>query len=121
MLDTDEKWHPVAFQSKTLGEHEVNYSTHDKELLTILRALQEWRHVLLSGEQPFEVLTDHRNLVYFKDPQRLSRRQAGWSTQLQDYEYVIRHIPGKGNHPTDELSRLPGIKNKFENRPQVVL
>ena len=35
------EWHPVAFQSKTLGEHEVNYLTYDKELLAIVRAIQE--------------------------------------------------------------------------------
>src|ERR1700719_5365249 len=67
--------------------------------------MQEWRHILLSGEPPFEILTDHRNLVYYRDPQRLSRRQAGWSVQLQDYEFMIKHVPGKGNHPADELSR----------------
>src|SRR6202043_266994 len=27
------EWHPVAFQSKTHGEHEANYLTYDKELL----------------------------------------------------------------------------------------
>ena len=59
------EWHLVAFQSKTLGEHEANYSTYDKELLAIVRAIQEWQHVLLSGEQLFEILTDHRNLVYY--------------------------------------------------------
>ena len=57
------EWHPVAFQSKMLGEHKVNYSTYDKELLVIVRVVQEWRHILLSREQPFEILTDHRNLV----------------------------------------------------------
>ena len=98
------KWHPVAFQSKTLREHEVNYLTYDKELLAIVRVTQEWRHILLSGEQPFEILTDHRNLVYYRDPQRLSWRQAGWSVQLQDYEFMIKHVPGKGNPLADKLS-----------------
>ena len=59
------EWHLVGFQLKMLGEHEVNYSTYDKELLVIVRMLQEWQHILLSGEQPFEILTDHRNLVYY--------------------------------------------------------
>ena len=36
------KWHLVAFQSKMLGEHEANYSTYNKELLAIVRAVQEW-------------------------------------------------------------------------------
>src|ERR1700731_322320 len=104
------EWHLVTFQSKTLGGHEVNYLTYNKELLVIVRVLQEWRHILLSGEQPFEILTDHRNLVYYRDPQRLSRRQAGWSVQLQDYEFMIKHIPGKGNHLVDELSRPLDVK-----------
>ena len=70
------EWHLVAFPSETLGEHEANYLTYNKELLVIVRSVPEWRHILLSGEQPFEILTDHRNLVYYRDPQRLSRRQA---------------------------------------------
>src|ERR1700731_920044 len=88
-----------------LGEHKANYSTYDKELLAIVRVVQEWRHILLSREQPFEILTDHRNLVYYRDPQRLSQRQARWSVQLQDYEFTIKPAMGKGNHLADELSR----------------
>ena len=111
------EWHPVAFQSKMLGEHEANYSMYDKELLVIVRAMQEWRHILLSGEQPFEILTDHRNLVYYRDPQKLLQRQAGWSVQLQDYEFMIKHVPGKGNHPADELSRPLDINVKSRSIP----
>src|ERR1700726_3479800 len=112
LIDGSE-WHPVAFQSKMLGEHEVNYSTYNKKLLAIVRVVQEWQHVLLSGEQPFEILTDHRNLVYYRDPQRLSWRQAGWSVQLQDYKFMIQHMPGKGNHLADELSRPIGVKQSM--------
>src|ERR1700719_2361352 len=115
------KWHPVAFQLKTLGEHEANYSTYDKELLVIVRAVQEWRHILLSGEQPFEILTDHRNLVYYRDLQRLLRRQAGWSVQLQDYEFTIKHVPGKGNHLADELSRPLDVKPYPKAEPMRLL
>ena len=38
----DEKWHPVAFLSKSLSEMERNYEIHDKEMLAIIRALEEW-------------------------------------------------------------------------------
>ena len=33
---------PVAFISKTMIRAELNYFIHDKELLAIVRALQEW-------------------------------------------------------------------------------
>jgi len=38
---TDGKWHPVAFYSKSLSSVERNYKIHDKEMLAIIRALEE--------------------------------------------------------------------------------
>jgi len=32
----DEKWHPVAFLSKSLSPVEGNYKIHDKEMLAII-------------------------------------------------------------------------------------
>jgi len=34
----DEKWHPVAFLSKSLSPVEQNYEIHNKEMLAIIRA-----------------------------------------------------------------------------------
>ena len=45
-LPGEEKWHPVAFYSKSLSPVERNYEIHDKEMLAIIRALEEWRHFL---------------------------------------------------------------------------
>jgi len=42
-LPGEEKWHPVAFYSKSLSPVEWNYEIHDKEMLTIIHALEEWR------------------------------------------------------------------------------
>ena len=39
-LDND-KWHPVAFLSKSLSPVERNYKIHDKEMLAIVHALEE--------------------------------------------------------------------------------
>ena len=38
----DGKWHPVAFLSKSLSLVKRNYEIHDKEMLAIVRALEEW-------------------------------------------------------------------------------
>ena len=40
-LPGEEKWYPVAFYSKFLSPVERNYEIHDKEMLTIIRALEE--------------------------------------------------------------------------------
>src|SRR5271155_4059174 len=56
----DEKWHPVAFLSKSLSPVEGNYDIHDKEMLAVIRALEEWRHFLEGTEHRFEIWTDHK-------------------------------------------------------------
>jgi len=38
----DEKWHPVAYYLKSLLETERNYKINDKEMLAIIRVLDEW-------------------------------------------------------------------------------
>jgi len=45
-LPREEKWHLVAFYSKFLSLVERNYEIHDKEMLTIICMLEEWRHFL---------------------------------------------------------------------------
>ena len=40
----DGEIHPVAFHSHTLSSSELNYDTHDKELLAIFEAFEKWRH-----------------------------------------------------------------------------
>jgi len=45
-LPGEEKWHLVAFYSKSLSPVERNYEIHNKEMLAIIRALEEWRHFL---------------------------------------------------------------------------
>jgi len=40
-LSRKEKWHPVAFYSKSLSPVEQNYKIHDKEMLAIIHVLEE--------------------------------------------------------------------------------
>jgi len=45
-LPGEEKWQPVAFYSKSLSLVEQNYEIHNKEMLAIIRILEEWRYFL---------------------------------------------------------------------------
>jgi len=45
-LPGEEKWHLVAFYSKSLSLVKRNYEIHDKEMLAIICTLEEWRHFL---------------------------------------------------------------------------
>ena len=97
--------HPVAFFSRTLTGAELNYDTHDKELLAIFEAFKTWRHYLESLHHTIDVLTDHKNLEYFSTTKTLSRRQARWSEYLSAFNMVIRFRPGKLGEKPDSLTR----------------
>jgi len=75
-LPREEKWHPVAFYSKSLSPVERNYEIHDKEMLAIIHALEEGRHFLEGAQHPVEIWTDHKNLEYFMMAKKLNHRQA---------------------------------------------
>ena len=72
----DEKWRPVAFLSKSLNEMERNYEIYNKEILAVIRGLENWRHLLESAKYKFKVWTNHKNLEYFMRAQKLNQKQA---------------------------------------------
>jgi RNase H-like domain found in reverse transcriptase len=60
----DDKWHPIAFLSKSLSLVEHNHKIHNKEMLAIVRALKEWRHSIEGAEHQVKIWTNHKNLKY---------------------------------------------------------
>lgn len=84
---------------------ERNYEIYDKELLAIMTSLDEFRHHLMGARHVFEIWTDHKNLEYFRKPQKLNRRQARWVSELANYHYTLHHKPGKTHTKPDLLSR----------------
>ena len=65
IVNEDNEVHPVAFHSRTFTAVELNYDTHNKELLAIFEAFKIWRHYLEGPAYPIDVVTDHKNLEYF--------------------------------------------------------
>ena len=68
--------HPCGYLSQSLDAAQRNYEIYDRELLGIVRALEEWRHYLEGNPFPVRVLSDHKNLEYFHTAQKLNRRQV---------------------------------------------
>ena len=58
-LCNDEKWHPISFTSKSLSPAEHNYTIYNKELLSAIHGLEEWRHILEGTKHTIEILNDH--------------------------------------------------------------
>jgi hypothetical protein len=118
----DGKWRPIAFISKSLNPAERNYEVYDKELLAVMYALYEWSHYLKGTKEQVEILTDHQNLTYFRKSQNINRRQARWVLDLQEYNFVLKHRPGKTNTKADALSRRADFdKGETDNEGTIVL
>ena len=100
---------------------ERNYEIYDKELLAIVEALAKWRQYLLDAVEPFEIWMDHENLKYFREPHKLNGQQARWYLKLQDYDFILQHIPGKTDIKVDILSRKGQVDMKNDNKNIQVL
>jgi hypothetical protein len=62
----------VAYTSRQLRKHEVNYLTHYFELATVVHALKIWRHYLMGKR--CELYTDHKSLKYIFTQSNLNLR-----------------------------------------------
>jgi len=110
VLSFGESWEtarPVAYDSCSFKDAELNYPVHEKELLAIIRALKKWKYDLLGTE--FFVYTDHKTLLNFHTQRDLSRRQARWMEFLSIYDCKFIYVKGEANSVADALSRLPGL------------
>jgi hypothetical protein len=112
---TNRKWRPIAFYSKSLNDVQRNYVIHNKEMLVIVRALEEWRHFLEGTQHPVEIWTDHKNLEYFQKLQKLNRQQARWSLYLSRFDFSLFHQPGRLIGCPDALLCRPDHRDGLEN------
>jgi hypothetical protein len=103
----DGKRHPVGYCSATLNEAERNYDIYNLELLAIVKALCHWRPLLAGSPHDIRVFSDHMNLQYWRDLQKISRQVAHEFLELQEFPIKIHHIRGKHNECADVLSRQP--------------
>ena len=95
----------IAYAKRDFTPAERNYSATEREALALIESIKHFQ-TYLYGKR-FIVYTDcHalRWLMSIKDP---TGRLARWSLLVQQYDYEIRHRPGKANANTDALSRRP--------------
>ena len=111
----------IAYASRQLKPHELNYSTHDLELAAVIFALKIWRYYLYGAK--CEVYIDHKSLKYIFTQKDLNLRQGCWLELLKDYILDIKYHLDKANVVTDALSRKPKgmIASLLTTNPQLVL
>ncbi|KAL0185465.1 hypothetical protein M9458_021162, partial [Cirrhinus mrigala] len=88
----DEKLHPCSFFSRKFNPTQQHYGVGDRELLAIKWALEEWRHWLQGGGDPFTVWTDHQNLTVIRQTKQLNPRQARDTITSEPAPVLPSHI-----------------------------
>lgn len=99
---------PIAFYSRKLSDTQRRYTVTEKELLSIVDMLWEYRYMLYGYD--VEVFTDHENLTH-DTTVHTSARVNRQRMMLDDFAVRIKYIQGEKNVIADTISRLDILNN----------
>jgi hypothetical protein len=102
--------HPIAFVSKVLDPNMRGLSTYEKEYVTILLAIDQWRSYLQCGE--FVIFTYQKSMVHLNEQRLHTAWQQKVFTKLLGLTYKVIYRKGSDNRVADALSRRPDSTNK---------
>jgi hypothetical protein len=74
--------HVIAYASRQLWKHGLNYPTHDLDMTAVVHALKIWRHCIMGTK--CQVYTDHKSLKYIFTQKDLNLRQHRWLEHIKD-------------------------------------
>ncbi len=97
-----QKGQPVAYYSKKLNSAQKNYSTIDKELLSIVMTLKEFRSMLLGAV--INIHTNHKNILHLGDS---LQRRLRWISYVDEYGPTLHYIKGPSNVIADMFLHMP--------------
>ena len=95
----------ICCVSRSLNQAEKAYPATKLECLAIVWAVAKFRPYIMA--MPFEVFTDHYALQWLKTMRTGSALLHRWSAALEEYDFTVKHRPGKAQTHVDGLSKLP--------------
>ena len=95
------KEHIICCASRALNKAEKSYPATKLECLAIVWAVAKFRPYLMA--MLFEVFMDHYALQWLKTMRTGSALLHRWSAALEEYDFTVRHRPGKIQTHVDGL------------------
>ena len=95
--------HPICYLSRKLRAAERNYSTIEKESLTLVTSDKAFGPYF--GATPVTVSTDHSPVRYIDSMSNTNSKLMRWSLELQRHTLDVKHRPEKQNLLPNLLSR----------------
>jgi hypothetical protein len=96
--------HMLSFSSRKLSTAKVNYTTTEREGLSMVYALQKFCQYLLGGH--FKMFTNHSTLKYLVNKPVLGGKICRWIHLFWEYDFDIVVKLGIMNKGPGHLSRL---------------
>nr|GEY89588.1 reverse transcriptase domain-containing protein [Tanacetum cinerariifolium] len=101
---------PIHYASKTINDAESNYTTTEKEMLTVVYAFEKFRSYLIMNKSI--VHTNHSALKYLFSKKDAKARLLRWVLLLQEFDFKVLDTKGAENLAAEHLSQL---ENPYEN------
>lgn len=93
----------IAYGGRAIRENEKSWSTTHKEGLAVVEGVNTFHQYLANNQ--FEIITDHSALLSILNNKSDKGKLTRWRAKLLEYNYTIKHRPGRVNENADALSR----------------
>ena len=119
-IDERKNYKPIAYYSRKLSPAELNYDVHDKELLAIVVAFEQWRVYLEGPKHTVQVWTDHKNLTTFTTPKSSTKTSqvVRNAVGIQLHHRIQKRIGKRKGRRFEQAQEYAG---KPTERPRAIL
>ena len=100
----DKVFHAIYYASKVLNDAQLNYATIEKEIITIVYALEKFISYLVGSR--VIIFTDHGAIKYLLTKVDSKPRLIRWVLLIQEFDIMIKDKKGSKNVVVGHLSRL---------------
>ena len=95
----------IAYTNQVLTPSKQKWSAFQREAFALLWVSRKFRPFILAGKVTF--ITNHAPLTYLRKKDSIPEKVQAYFLDLEQYDYLLEHCPGKQHGNADTLSHIP--------------